>query len=565
MLAPAHPSCASDCCQLPPVPAPWQGKPRRVSGTQQNMGARKKWEEELLAALAASQSADRAKSAFLANMSHEIRTPMAGILGAGALLLETPLGCDQRELATMMVDSTQLLLSIVNDILDLSKIEEGFLKVETVPTDVNEVLAHVQELFGPKAREKGVALQVEPLAQEHGQSWIMADPTRLRQILLNLVGNAVKFTHQGQVTISAQLTPSSHACGAEWRQHHNGSNGAGCLSPVEQAAMDAGVCHDLWDLRIFVADTGIGMSPDMVARVFDRFQQAEGGAFARTYGGSGLGTTISKELAKRMGGDVTVESEQGKGSTFALRLPVIRAPATHSAPQRPSLADTPPTASSPIPCTNGEGAGRNYGFTAILAEDNHLNRRILEKVLQTVGITIIPAPNGQIVLDLVRSGVDHQLIFMDIQMPVCDGVTATKVLRAQGYHRPILALTANVMPADLASYIAAGMNGALPKPYTRAQICDEIDRLMLTHAVAGVTDELMIARALMAVGPPRAAANPVFFARSFSFERSGMPPESNPENPDRARRRSTEAWDSRLPCPALSSLCDMAPAASVIA
>eukprot|EP00899_Mesostigma_viride_P005501 jgi/Mesvir1/14952/Mv14624-RA.1 len=524
-----------------------EGKPLRATGIHQDISVRKKLEEELTTALVASQSANRAKSAFLANMSHEIRTPMAGILGAGALLLDTPLGREQRELAGMMVDSTQLLLSIVNDILDLSKIEEGFLSVEAVPTDLDELLVHVHKLFEPKAREKGIEMKVNAVSQSEAHRWFMSDPTRLRQILLNLVGNAIKFTHTGSVTINADLSVHVHDASESLGRDRQrtpgtepsreartsadltreartstdltteartsadltreartstdltteasgvaGSRGARrSEDSVRQG--DGGVVvtddgHEEWDLTIDIRDTGIGMSAYMVDHVFDRFQQADSSA-ARIYGGSGLGTTISKELAKRMGGDVTVESEEGKGSTFTLRLPVLRAagdqpppsPDVYSPRTVPAGAMWAPGQASQRACLGK--ASRQYGLTAILAEDNHLNRCILEKLLRTVGIQVVPACNGQAALDLVQNGAGHDLIFMDIQMPVCDGVTATKALRARGYERPIIALTANVMECDLQTYLSAGMQSTLPKPYSRGRICEEIDRLLRDGAL----------------------------------------------------------------------------------
>eukprot|EP00899_Mesostigma_viride_P026867 jgi/Mesvir1/7365/Mv19168-RA.1 len=474
-----------------------EGKPLRATGIHQDISVRKKLEEDLTAALAASQTANRAKSAFLANMSHEIRTPMAGILGAGALLLDTPLGPEQRELAGMMVESTQLLLSIVNDILDLSKIEEGFLSVETMPTNLDELLAHVCKLFEPKAREKGIDIQLNNVAHDCTHRWFLSDPTRLRQILLNLVGNAVKFTNHGTVTITAELSAVTQPVVSPSLDSRDGSDSED-PTHSDGSAMDSDGCQEAWDLRVDIQDTGIGMSPYMVEHVFDRFQQADSSA-TRIYGGSGLGTTISKELARRLGGDVTVVSEEGKGSTFTLHLPVARAPAAHR-----MLLTAPPehVMRSPVECQVLDRSAasiatwlplspresdccspRDYRLTAILAEDNQLNRRILEKMLRGIGIRIIAACNGQAVLDLVRSGADHDLILMDIQMPICDGVTATKALRAQGYALPIVALTANVMESDLREYIAAGMNSTLPKPYSRARICEEIDRLLLTHAL----------------------------------------------------------------------------------
>eukprot|EP00899_Mesostigma_viride_P013279 jgi/Mesvir1/21952/Mv10007-RA.3 len=444
-----------------------------------------KLERELHAMLAISQSAQKAKSAFLANISHEIRTPMVGILGAGTLLLDTPLNGEQAELAGMMVESSKLLLSIVNDILDVSKIDEGQLRIEMIPTDVNAILSHANRLFAPKAREKGIELHVAMVEEE--RRWILSDPTRLRQILLNLVGNAVKFTHKGKVTVTTTLCrpaagpcQCSPSCVASMDTDASVTVRDGDGEP--HAATCPCACSDTWALRVDIQDTGIGMSPLMVTRVFDRFHQADSSS-TRLYGGSGLGTTISKELAKRMGGDVTVDSEEGKGSTFTVHLPVkmvVPPPPPASMMAEPVMPTSPRTPEYDAP--------KSYGLTAILAEDNNLNRCIMARLLRTLGIKVVAACNGQVVLDLVNSGVEHHLIFMDIQMPVCDGVAATKALRAQGYARPIVALTANVMECDLQRYLAAGMNDTLPKPCTRAQICQQVDRLMLSNALGSGPD-----------------------------------------------------------------------------
>eukprot|EP00899_Mesostigma_viride_P018128 jgi/Mesvir1/26316/Mv22497-RA.1 len=462
-----------------------EGKPLRATGIHQDISWRKQLEQELITALDVAQGANKAKSAFLANMSHEIRTPMAGILGAGTLLMESPLDPDQEELAGMIVESTKLLLSIVNDILDLSKIEEGYLKVENIPMDLDETLLHVNKLFWLKAHEKGIVLQVKP--PENGRHWIKCDPTRLREILLNLVGNAIKFTHKGKVVVTTELEPCATSTSPRAPRSQRRSTSpahtdacscrccavAGCCLESARACTPDGTMdyESPWDLLIHITDTGIGMSPDMVEHVFDRFQQADSST-ARIYGGSGLGTTISKKLAKLMGGDLRVESEKGKGSTFTLHLPVKLA--------------------MPAPVTtvnkNEEDLARNYGLTAILAEDNDLNRRILQKMFASLGVRTIPANNGVAVLNCVKESPDHVLIFMDIQMPVCDGITATKTLRSNGYGRPIVALTANAMQSDRESYIAAGMNGTLPKPFTKALICAEIDRLIANRILVKASE-----------------------------------------------------------------------------
>lgn len=378
-------------------------------------------EAALQAAKAEAESATRAKADFLANVSHEIRTPMNGILGALHLLDREAISPEGRELMRRANDCGKMLSQLLNDVLDFSKIEAGQLDLAPEPMDLREALESVVGLLDDQARAKGVELRCEIPA---GDLWIEADPVRLRQAMFNLLGNAVKFTNEGHVTIR--------------------------LGVIEVGRMRR--------VRLEIEDTGIGMTPEAQSRLFERFHQAESDT-ARRFGGAGLGLSITQALAHMMGGDIGFTSAAGYGSTFwfLLEAPAAVAPAAETVE-----------------------AGLLEGISILLVEDNPTNRLVARTMLTRLGARVDEAEDGVVGVASARAGV-HDLILMDIQMPHMGGVEATRAIRGlagPASRTPILALTANAMVHQREEYLAAGMNGVVSKPISAANLLAEISRLM---------------------------------------------------------------------------------------
>jgi PAS domain S-box-containing protein len=366
---------------------------------------------------ARAEAASQAKSAFLANMSHEIRTPMNGIMGMIELLQGTRLEAEQQELARTAYRSAEALLAIINDILDFSKIEAGRMTLEQIPFDVRQTVADAVELFRP--RLAGGDTRFDLAICPDLPAWAVGDPGRLRQILTNLVGNAVKFTRRGAIRVEV-----GHAAGM---------------------------------YRIQVIDTGVGIPADRINAIFTPFTQADAST-ARRFGGTGLGLSISRRLACLMGGDLTVASREGSGSTFVLTAPWPVA-------ERPVATAT--TTSGPIPI--GPIAVRT-----LLAEDNPVNQRVASAMLRRLGATVVLAGNGREAADLASTG-GNDLILMDCQMPELDGFEATGLIRAEERRRglprmPIIALTANAMAGDRERCLAVSMDDFLSKPVQAAAL-----------------------------------------------------------------------------------------------
>ena len=375
--------------------------------------------EEMQHARTLAEKAARTKSDFVANMSHEIRTPMNAIIGMTHLALKTALDDKQRNYLEKIQNSSQHLLGIINDILDFSKIEAGKLEVEHIPFNLKKMLDNVAGLMIEKTALKGIDLTITitPDVPEN----LIGDPLRISQILINFTNNAVKFTEHGEIGICVQL---SHV-------------------------IDSDVV-----LRFEVSDTGIGIAPDMLGRLFKSFEQADTST-TRKYGGTGLGLAISKRLAMLMGGEVGVDSEPGQGSTFWFSVCLQRSGA---------LAASEPAEPVSAPVADND-LGRIAGARILLVEDNDLNQEVANELLTAAGFLVDIAGDGEIALQMVQEAA-YDLVLMDMQMPVMDGLSATRAIRAlPGFAElPIIAMTANAMVSDRENCLAAGMNDHIAKP-----------------------------------------------------------------------------------------------------
>lgn len=368
--------------------------------------------------------ANEAKSRFLANMSHEIRTPMNGILGMLELALDEKLSERVTNFLTTSKSSARALLEIIEDILDVSRIEAGQFSIELMNCYLMELLTDVDNLMRSQAVGKKLdfAIHIETPVP----AIILTDPTRVRQCLINLVGNALKFTEIGHITIRVRL---------------EAFKGESCL-------------------RFAVEDTGIGIAPDRQEAVFKSFTQADGST-TRKYGGTGLGLSITKQLAELLGGAVDLSSEFGKGSTFSVLIP------TRTNLNNCEMIDTFEPMTAQNKKFNGEG--KAFTGTVLVAEDDKVNQQTISAMLSKVGLEIEVASNGREAVEMA-SRAEYDLILMDIQMPEMNGLDATRTLRQQGYTKPVFALTANVSKEDVENALEAGCNEHLVKPIDREQL-----------------------------------------------------------------------------------------------
>lgn len=416
-------------------------------------------------------AASEAKSRFLANMSHEIRTPLNGVLGMAAALSQSVLTAAQRQMVAVIEQAGSGLLHIIDDILDLSRIEAGKLSIDPRPFDLPLLLRALEAGTGDEARRKGLQLAVVCAPSARGR--FLADANRVRQVLQNLTGNAVKFTRTGRIDVLVQCVDDSGALLSQ-------------LPPAGAA-----------NLRVEVVDTGIGIPPDKLEAVFKPFEQADSGT-TRRYGGTGLGLSICRQLIGMMGGEIGAESHPGQGSRFWFRLPVdCLGPAAAESAARAGAVAARGEVPLLLPRGKPQSPSGHRPMRILAAEDSATNRLVLQALLAPTGAEVSIAQDGEQVLAAWQDG-GFDLILMDVHMPVLDGVEATRELRrreaALGRARtPVIALTANVMAHQVSAYRAAGMDGCIGKPIERGALLDAI-RAATAGAVAGDGDAASGAR-----------------------------------------------------------------------
>jgi signal transduction histidine kinase/CheY-like chemotaxis protein len=405
------------------------GRWLKAVGLIQDIDARKRQEIALVEAQQAAEAASEAKAAFLANMSHEIRTPMNGVMGVLHLLKGENLTEEGRRMLDEALSCGQMLAELLNDVIDFSKIEAGRLELADEALDPRSVVEGVVRLLRPQADGKGLLLRLDADAD---LGWVRSDPVRLRQALFNLVGNAVKFTERGSVTVRCMVPRPGY-------------------------------------LRFEVIDTGVGIPAEVQSRVFQRFDQGDAST-TRKFGGSGLGLAITQKLAEMMSGQVGFTSEEGLGSNFWLEI---------AAPPAEAVAATSETLEPVL-----------EGLRVLVVEDNATNRMIATKLLESLGARVDTAADGYLGVEAAERG-DFHLILMDVQMPGIDGLEAARRIRALGgaaADTPIVALTANVLAHQRRAYLDAGMDGVVGKPISPGALLREIARLSAPPAETAETE-----------------------------------------------------------------------------
>jgi PAS domain S-box-containing protein len=411
----------------------------RAVGIAEDITERQRVLDELRSATTAAEEANRVKGEFLANMSHELRTPLNGILGMTELVLDSELTLEQRKFLTMAKFSADSLLTVIDDILDFSKIEAGKLDFESIEFDFRGAFEVIMKISAIRAHEKDLKLIWDVRPEVPGV--LVGDPSRLRQIIINLVGNAIKFTERGEVRVEVQ---------------------------VESADPENTLLH------FSVADSGIGIPLEKQAAIFDAFTQADGST-ARRYGGSGLGLTISRRLVEIFGGRLWLDSMSGGGSTFHFTARfgvVIRPPFVGHA--------SPELAASSLPVARHSAHHRKMRLRILLAEDNRVNQIIVVRLMEKRGHSVEVAADGREALEKLR-GDKFELVLMDVQMPRMGGFEAAAAIRemekTQGGHLPIIAMTAHAMKGDRERCLAAGMDGYISKPFRIDELLKEIESI----------------------------------------------------------------------------------------